>query len=129
MKRIFVTAILMFACFLIVMFSPNAEAVNPLYESGSSGFQVVAAPTLTIATSSATIIGTMPPKCSSIEVIAVSADINYGASDVSTNTYHPYIPIGTSKVITTNNGSRNPTIYLRIRGTATESSTIGIAAH
>lgn len=70
----------------------------------------------------------MPPNCATIEAVAVSADINYGPSTVGTDTAWPYIPVGTSKIIIDNNGTRNPTIYFRTRGTATESSSLGIAA-
>jgi len=95
---------------------------------GSVGYKAVATPSITVASDAAVIIGTMPYACRNIEVFAVSSDVNYGPSNISTGTAWPYIPIGTSKVVATENNTRSPSIYFRTRGTATETTALGIVA-
>jgi len=130
MKNTIVLFILLLASLVFAFVGPvPADPLDSIRKlPGSDGFEPVAAQTITVATTSATIIGTMPPDCRTIEVVAVSSDINYGASDVGTGTSWPFIPHGESKVITTDNNSRTPKIYFRIRGTATETSSLGIVA-
>jgi len=94
-------------------------------ESGSTGFKPVTAQSLTIATATASIIGTMPPACRTITVVASGATMYYGDVNVTTTGLYPCITTGNS-VTFEDNATRNPLIYFRAISTAT--AKIGIVA-
>lgn len=91
----------------------------------SVGFQAVATRAINIATSTATIIGTIPAGCSKIGVIASNADINFGPSTVGTETTWRHIHDGEEKEFDLN-GMRNPKIYFRVRNAVTGSGSYGV---
>ena len=127
MKRnSFVALFAMLALCLIVTFLPYADAQSSIVtESGSTGFKAITAQNLTIATATATIIGTMPPACRTITVTALNATMYYGDENVTTDGLYPSITTGNS-VTFTDISTRQPTIYFRALATAT--GKIGIAA-
>lgn len=130
MKKIILPIALVCACLMIMFTIPSdAEGFDAIRTcAGSDGYKVVTTPSITVASDAAVIIGTMPYGCRTLEVYAVSANVNYGPSDISTGTAWPYIPVGTSKVISTDNNSRTPSIYFRPRGTSTGTTLLGIVA-
>lgn len=125
-KNSFIALFAMLALCLIVTFLPYADAQSGIVtESGSTGFKSVATQNLTIATATATIIGTMPPACRKITVTALNATMYYGDANVTTDGLYPCITSGNS-VTFDDNSTRNPTIYFRALATAT--GKIGISA-
>jgi len=92
---------------------------------GSSGFKAVTTQNLTIATGSASLIGTMPPNCRTITVVAKDATMYYGDANVAANGLYPSIADGQS-VTFDNIDTRTPSIYFIALATAT--GKIGIVA-
>jgi len=92
---------------------------------GSSGFKAVTTQNLTIATSSASLIGTMPPNCRTITVVAKDATMYYGDANVAANGLYPCITSGNS-VTFDDIDTRTPSIYFIALATAT--GKIGIVA-
>lgn len=80
----------------------------------STGHKAMATGTLSVGTSTAVIVGTMPAETHELEVTAIGGDINYGPSTVVTGPLSPYIASGSSKVFDKIVG-RNPTTWLRGR--------------
>jgi hypothetical protein len=111
--------------FLTIVSQPIGAQDSIYTQSGSKGFQAVATQSLTIATATASIIGTMPPSCREITVIASGANICYGDSAVTTTGLYPYIADGSSHTFE-DISTRNPSIYFRAIATAT--GKIGILA-
>lgn len=121
---VFILAIFAFG-FLTIVSQPIGAQGSIYTESGSKGFQTVATQSLSIATATASIIGTMPPACREITVIASGANICYGDAAVSNTGLYPYIEDGKSHTFT-DISTRNPSIYFRAIATAT--GKIGILA-
>lgn len=126
-KSSFMTLFAVVALCLVITVLPFLGAQDGIVtESGSTGFKPVTAQSLTIATATATLIGTMPPACRTIEVVASGATFFYGDVNVTTTGLYPHIHDGES-VKFENNSTRNPTTYFRALSTAT--AKIGIVAH
>jgi len=117
MKKL-VIALLAFA--LLFSVAPKARAdVN-----ATVGFKAMATDTMTVVASQATRVPTMPADTSNLSIYAVSGDINYGYSGVSSTTSNLYIPEGTMKEFD-NLAGRIPHIYLIVRtAVATETGTV-----
>jgi hypothetical protein len=125
-KLLSIVIISIFALGFLAIVSQPTNAQGSIYtESGSKGYQAVATQSLTIATATASIIGTMPPACRQITVIASGATMYYGDSGVTTTGLYPCITDGNS-VTFTDISTRNPSIYFRALATAT--GKIGIVA-
>ena len=77
---------------------------------GSSGFKAVTTQNLTIATSSASLIGTMPPNCRTITVVAKDATMYYGDANVAANGLYPSIASGQSVTSITSTPAPRPSI-------------------
>ena len=117
MKKLVIVS-LMFS--LLFSVAPKARAdVN-----ATVGFKAMATDTMTVVASEATRVPTMPANTTNLSIYAVSGNINYGYSGVSSTTSNLYIPEGTMKEFD-NLAGRNPLIYLILRtAVGTETGTV-----
>lgn len=69
----------------------------PTAEAPTYGYLTVATPTLSVGTSTAVVIGTLPSNTHVVNVYAYNGDVNVGGSDVTTGTTFDYIASGSSK--------------------------------
>lgn len=91
----------------------SAQSEIPDAFGGSSGFKAMT--DLSLASASATIMGTIPTGCYTVAAIASGARVNVGDSTVSTGTSELFIPDG-DILIFKGLKTRNPTIYFRPQG-------------
>jgi hypothetical protein len=112
---------------LVLLAASQAQAISPMAEFPETSNGIASMTTLTVATSTATIVGTIPSGNRGFIAYAVSADVNYGDSDVATETTELYIPVGKTRYF----GpfyDLTPSVYFRIRGTATTTTSLILRA-
>ena len=114
--------LLLVALLVVLDLAPAVVRADPPLAENPYCFPGIATSSpLSIATSSATVYGTLPSGYHGFLAKAVSADINYGDAGVSTGTSELYIPVGKVRWF----GpfyKTSPLVYFRIRGTATTTS-------
>lgn len=82
----------------------------PTANAPTYGYLTVATPTLTVETSTAVVVGTMPSNTHLIEIYAYNGDLNYGPSTVAEGATYHYIASGSSKEFAV--ATLTPSIYL-----------------
>lgn len=121
MKRNRMNAVVLALVLILIAFAaPRAQAQD-------TGWLPLATQSLSLVSSSATIIGTLPANCTIVTVIASGAQVNYGPSTVNSGTLWPYLTDGEIKTFPPT-VLRNPKRYFCIRGTATAAAKLGIIA-
>lgn len=112
------------ALFNLVSKPDRAESgsLESAYLEATTGFKAMATTTLSIGSSTAQIVGTIPTGCHHVEVF-VSQDMNFGPSTVATGVLSPYIPASSSKIFS-GLDSLNPTIYMVPRSAEVGTATI-----
>lgn len=128
MKNLKIQALLLTLCICFVVMAAlhaDSQIGSVITRPGSSGFKAVTTQNLTIATNSASLIGTMPVNCRQITVTAKDATMYYGDANVAANGLYPSITSGNS-VTFDDIDTRTPSIYFIALATAT--GKIGIVA-
>ncbi len=123
LKNLIVPALLFFVFVVMLCVVPPVKSDPPSarYPETVPGFG--AESTLTVASDAAVIVGTLPTGIRSFVAYAASADVNVGNASISTGTSHLYIPHGEFRWFGYFQ-TPTPTLYFRIRGTATGTTSL-----